>query len=117
VAFFLSDWREGFVFSVMYLWGKPQPGPQELSPEDWNAEGAKLPRGYVAENTSPGDSEPKKNGHILYPFISYSPQVRFKRMNLIWHSSFVWNWDFDICHLCGIAPCILNRSGLQMNKA
>ena len=54
---------------------------RELFPEDWNAEGAKLPHGYVAENTSPGDSEPKKKGHNLYPFASPSLKVRFRGMN------------------------------------
>jgi len=35
-------------------------------PEDWNAEGAKLPRGKVTENTGLGDSSSKKNGHSLF---------------------------------------------------
>jgi hypothetical protein len=39
---------------VTYLGEKPQP------PEGWNAEGARLPRRYVTEKTSPGDLERTK---------------------------------------------------------
>ncbi|MFO8164730.1 MAG: hypothetical protein R6T98_09375 [Desulfatiglandales bacterium] len=46
---------EGCCLFVMYPWGKPQ-APIYRG----NAEGAKLPHGYVAEKTSPGAPELKK---------------------------------------------------------
>jgi len=49
----------------MYLWGKPQ------APICWgNAEGAKLPRRYVAEKTSPGALELKKSPALLRKYKS-----------------------------------------------
>ncbi|MFO8165377.1 MAG: hypothetical protein R6T98_12720 [Desulfatiglandales bacterium] len=51
---------EGCCLFVMYQWGNPQ-APIYRG----NAEGAKLPHGYVAEKTSPEASELKKSPSSL----------------------------------------------------
>ncbi|MFO8164882.1 MAG: hypothetical protein R6T98_10170 [Desulfatiglandales bacterium] len=51
---------EGCCLFVTYQWGNPQ-APIYRG----NAEGAKLPHGYVAEKTSPGASELKKGPSSL----------------------------------------------------
>jgi len=52
--------REGWCSFVTYQWGNPK-APIYRG----NAEGAKLPYGYVAEKTSPGASELKKSPSSL----------------------------------------------------
>ncbi|MFO8165003.1 MAG: hypothetical protein R6T98_10790 [Desulfatiglandales bacterium] len=52
--------REGCCLFVTYHWGNPQ-APIYRG----NAEGAKLPHGYVAEKTNPGTSELKKSPSSL----------------------------------------------------
>ncbi|MFO8163139.1 MAG: hypothetical protein R6T98_01235 [Desulfatiglandales bacterium] len=69
---------EGCCLFVTYQWGNPQ-APIYRG----NAEGAKLPHGYVAEKTSPGASELKKGpssldqeglckGLIMYSTLNYT---------------------------------------------
>jgi len=43
-VFFLRDRREGFVFSWLIYGGNRNQVLRTFFPEDWNAEGAKLPR-------------------------------------------------------------------------
>jgi hypothetical protein len=52
--------REGWCLFVAYPWGSPQ-APIYRG----NAEGAKLPHGYVAEKTNPGAPELKKSPSSL----------------------------------------------------
>jgi len=62
----------------MYQWGNPQ------APIYWgNAEGAKLPHGYVAEKTNPGALELKKK-----PIVFRSRGVMQRSLPIMLRSAF-----------------------------
>jgi hypothetical protein len=57
---FFTDWREGAVFSPRISGGNRSPEPGE-----GNAEGAKLPWGYVVRKDKPGSLGTEEKASVL----------------------------------------------------
>jgi hypothetical protein len=66
------------VLFTTYQWGKPQPPSCR-----GNAEGARVPRGYVVEKTRPGASEQRKRSHDHPRAFSILPNANNNMLSLV----------------------------------
>jgi hypothetical protein len=85
----------------MYQWGKPQAQIYR-----GNAEGAKLPRRYVAEKTKPGASELKKSPSSLRKYKLCNNSIEISQE--YFYASFM-DLTFPLDLSCGLYPLFFIR--------